>query len=55
MPIPNHCIDCDKPVTNDGWLCDSCEEEERRRKNMVSSNNTGEPMKWLDSEKEEDE
>jgi hypothetical protein len=25
MPIPNHCIECDKPLTNDdGWVCDTC-------------------------------
>jgi len=45
MPIPNHCGECDKPMTNDdGWLCDVCREEERQ-KNMVSTNNTGEPLK----------
>ena len=23
MPLPNHCIDCNKPTTNRG-LCDKC-------------------------------
>lgn len=27
MPIPNHCAECDKPITNpDEWLCDLCKE-----------------------------
>lgn len=29
MPIPNHCAECDKPLSNpDEWLCDSCKEKE---------------------------
>ncbi len=25
MPLPNHCIECDKPLTNDdGWVCEKC-------------------------------
>jgi len=29
MPIPNHCIDCDKPIQDlDSWLCDECKEKE---------------------------
>ena len=31
MPIPNHCIECDKPLTNDdGWVCDSCQDKEEK-------------------------
>ena len=30
MPIPNHCVECDKPVQDqDSWLCDSCKEKEK--------------------------
>jgi len=29
MPIPNHCAECDKPLTNDdGWLCENCKEKD---------------------------
>lgn len=29
MPIPNHCAECDKPLTNDdGWVCSKCSERE---------------------------
>ena len=29
MPIPNHCIECDKPVNiDDGWMCDTCKSKE---------------------------
>ena len=29
MPIPNHCAECDKPLSNDdGWVCRSCSEKE---------------------------
>ena len=24
MPMPNHCMDCDKPMQNDIGLCDDC-------------------------------
>ena len=24
MPIPNHCIECDKPTKQHNTLCDSC-------------------------------
>jgi len=24
MPIPNHCIDCDKPTSSKNGLCDKC-------------------------------
>ena len=45
MPIPNHCAECDKPLTNDdGYLCESCQEKERE-KNMVTTNKTGEDLK----------
>jgi hypothetical protein len=28
MPIPNHCFECDKPITNsDGWYCEICKPE----------------------------
>ena len=27
MPMPFHCIECDKPI-NEGTLCDKCREEE---------------------------
>lgn len=38
MPIPNHCAECDKPLTNeDGWLCEICQEKEK----IVTSNDTG--------------
>jgi len=50
MPMPNHCGECDKPLTHDKWMCKSCEDKEREKK-MVSSNRIGEPMKWLESEK----
>lgn len=44
MPIPNHCIECDKPLTNDdGYLCEACQEKERQ-KNMVTTNSTGEDL-----------
>lgn len=43
MPIPNHCAECDKPLTNeDGWLCFNCIEKEKDK--MVTSNNTGEDL-----------
>ena len=30
MPIPNHCIECDKPIQEtDGWLCDNCKEKDQ--------------------------
>ena len=47
MPIPNHCVECDKPNNNDdSWLCDVClEKEEARKKNMVTTNKTGEDLK----------
>lgn len=29
MPIPNHCIECDKPLPDgDSWMCESCQEKE---------------------------
>ncbi len=29
MPIPNHCFECDKPISaTDGWFCEKCKEEE---------------------------
>jgi len=29
MPIPNHCIECDKPLDNtDGWVCKSCQDKD---------------------------
>ena len=28
MPLPNHCIECDKPTMNPSSLCDDCEAEE---------------------------
>ena len=41
MPIPNHCIECDKPLTNDdGYLCKACQDKERE-KNMVKTTSTG--------------
>jgi len=28
--IPNHCIDCEKPIQDlDSWLCDECKEGEK--------------------------
>ena len=47
MPMPFHCQLCDKPVQQAlNAICDECkakkEEEEKRIKNMVSSNNIGE-------------
>ena len=28
MPIPNHCFECDKPITaSDGWYCEICKPE----------------------------
>lgn len=45
MPIPNHCVECDKPLNNDdGYLCESCQDKERE-KNMVTTNKTGEDLK----------
>ena len=45
MPIPNHCAECDKPLTNDdGYLCESCQDKERE-KNMVTTKKTGEDLK----------
>ena len=54
MPIPNHCAECDKPLTNDdGYLCESCQEKERE-KNMVTTTSTGEDLsKILPSMKDE--
>ena len=44
MPIPNHCIECDKPLTNDdGYLCEPCQDKERE-KNMVTTTSTGEDL-----------
>ena len=38
MPIPNHCVECDKPLTNDdGYLCESCQKKEK----VVYSSSTG--------------
>tara|TARA_R100000306_G_C4272078_1_gene90678 strand:+ start:91 stop:291 length:201 start_codon:yes stop_codon:yes gene_type:complete len=34
-PIPNHCIECDKPTMN--ILCDKCKEEEDPMTNCCSS------------------
>tara|TARA_B100000131_G_scaffold320442_1_gene368576 strand:- start:545 stop:751 length:207 start_codon:yes stop_codon:yes gene_type:complete len=46
MPIPNHCGECDKPMSNnDNWMCEACAREEARQQSMVSSNNTGVPLK----------
>ena len=29
MPIPNHCVECDKPIEDlDSWLCDACKIED---------------------------
>ena len=28
MPIPNHCFECDKPVSGDEWLCYNCQQKE---------------------------
>tara|TARA_R110002020_G_scaffold237450_4_gene449831 strand:+ start:22247 stop:22435 length:189 start_codon:yes stop_codon:yes gene_type:complete len=45
MPIPNHCVECDKPIQNDdSWLCNACLDKERAKK-MVTSNKTGEDLK----------
>jgi len=50
MPMPFHCIECDKPIQQPlRGLCDNC----KRIENMVSSNNTGEDLKKiLPSEKD---
>ena len=50
MPMPFHCIECDKPVLQAlHTVCPAC----LKKKNMVSSNNTGEDLKKiLPSEKE---
>tara|TARA_Y100001951_G_C11094073_1_gene158353 strand:- start:342 stop:509 length:168 start_codon:yes stop_codon:yes gene_type:complete len=52
MPLPFHCHECDAPTMNEDGICDDCA---KRKKNMVFSNNTGEPMKWLDDEIEEED
>lgn len=42
MPIPNHCVDCDRPLDNDdGYLCLLCQE---RQDNIISSNSVGEDL-----------
>jgi len=51
MPMPFHCIECDKPVPQ--ALRGLCEDCTKRAENMVSSNNTGEDLKKiLPSEKD---
>jgi hypothetical protein len=51
MPIPNHCAECDKPLSNeDGWLCELCKEKEK----IITSNKIGEDLsKILPSMKDE--
>ena len=34
MPIPNHCIECDKPVMD--VLCDKCKEKERKDGDIIN-------------------
>ena len=54
MPIPNHCVECDKSINNpDSWLCDVCLQKERE-KNMVTTTSTGTDLtKILPSLKDE--
>lgn len=54
MPIPNHCIDCDKPVQD--WkenmmLCDHCQNIQDQKK-MAKTSNIGIPMDVLDRDRE---
>jgi len=52
MPMPNHCIDCDKPVQNtDTLLCDHCQNTEDQKK-MAKTSNIGVPMDVLDRDRE---
>lgn len=39
MPIPFHCIDCDKPTTGDNVLCDRCLQDERARQSSGITGN----------------
>lgn len=42
MPIPNHCGECDKPLSNnDSWMCQPCQEKEDKKKNIVTANVVG--------------
>ena len=36
MPLPNHCIECDKPTPNSG-LCDRCRDLEEGEKNVKTN------------------
>ena len=37
MPLPNHCIECDKPTTNKG-LCDKCRDLDKEGENDGQNN-----------------